>query len=77
MNTASYILLMTLFLTEGGTLEAEQEIAAENLQECRIEAKRQREALLREFALSVEERGMCPFRDVKIRCVQQKNTGSR
>ncbi len=77
MNTASYILLMTLYLTEGGTLEAEQEIAAQSLQECRIEAKRQREVLLREFALSVEERGMCPFKDVKIRCERQKNKASR
>ena len=74
MSATSYILLLTLFLTEGGTLEAEQEIDVSSLQECRVEAKRQQDALLREFALSVEERGMCPFRDVKIRCERRKGS---
>ena len=72
MSTSTYIMLLTLFLTEGGTLEAEQEISAATLQECRIEAQKQQAALRREFALSVEERGMCPFRDVQITCVRKK-----
>ena len=63
MSATSYILLLTLFLTEGGTLEAEQEIDASSLQECRVEAKRQQDALLRE-----------PFRDVKIRCERRKGS---
>lgn len=72
MSTSTYIMLLTLFLTEGGTLEAEQEVSAATLQECRIEAQKQQAALRREFALSVEERGMCPFRDVQITCVRKQ-----
>ncbi len=72
-TSATYILFLTLFLTEGGTLEAEQDIDASSLQECRREAQRQQEALRREFALSVEERGMCPFRDVKVVCQKRSN----
>ena len=60
------------YLEEGGTLEAEQEVSAATLQECRIEAQKQQAALRREFALSVEERGMCPFRDVQITCVRKQ-----
>jgi hypothetical protein len=68
MGSSTYILLMTLFLTEGGTLEAEQDTQAATLKECNLEAKQQQEALRQEFAMSREERGMCPFRDVKIVC---------
>lgn len=73
MASSAYILLMTLFLTEGGTLEAEQDTAAVTMKECRLEAQRQQEVLRREFALSVEERGMCPFRDVKVVCQRKKD----
>ena len=38
------------------------------LYECVQEAARQEKALRREFAITKEERGICPFRDVKIRC---------
>ena len=72
MNAPSYILLLTLFLTEGGTLEAEQDTTATSIEECREEAWRQSEALSKEFALSTRERGICPFRDVKIRCEKRK-----
>ncbi len=72
-TSAAYILFLTLFLTEGGTLEAEQDIDVSSLQECRREARRQQEALRREFTLSVEERGMCPFRDVKVVCQKKKD----
>lgn len=72
MQTSTYILLLTLYLAEGGTLEAEQEIQVPSMKECRIEAQRQQQALKREFTLSVEERGMCPFRDVKVRCERKK-----
>ena len=68
MGSSTYILLMTLFLTEGGTLEAEQDTQAVTLKECKQEASQQQEALRREFALTKEERGMCPCRDVKIVC---------
>ena len=64
----SYVLLITLFLTEGGTLEAEEDTSLTNRQECVQEAARQEKALRREFAITKEERGICPFRDVKIRC---------
>ncbi len=72
MGSSTYILLLTLFLTEGGTLEAEQDTNAATLKECKLEAKQQQEVLQREFALSREERGMCPFRDVKIVCKKKK-----
>ncbi len=68
MGSSTYILLLTLFLTEGGTLEAEQDTQAVTLKECKQEAKQQQEVLQREFAMSREERGMCPFRDVKVVC---------
>lgn len=71
-STATYVLLMTLFLTEGGTLEAEQEIGTVTYKECRLEAQRQQQVLRQEFALSKEERGMCPFRDVKVTCQKQR-----
>ena len=64
----SYVLLITLFLTEGGTLEAEEDTSLTSRQECVQEAARQEKALRREFAITKEERGICPFRDVKIRC---------
>ena len=64
----SYVLLITLFLTEGGTLEAEEDTSLTSHQECVQEAARQEKALRREFAITKEERGICPFRDVKIRC---------
>ncbi len=67
-TSATYILFLTLFLTEGGTLEAEQDTSVTTISECRNEAQRQQQALRRDFALSVKERGMCPFRDVKIVC---------
>ena len=42
MTTASYVLLMTLYLTEGGTLEAEEDAAALSSQEeCQQIAKQQ------------------------------------
>ena len=42
MPTASYVLLMTLYLTEGGTLEAEEDAAALSSQdECQQIAKQQ------------------------------------
>ena len=62
------MLLITLFLTEGGTLEAEEDTSLTSRQECVQEAARQEKALRREFAITKEERGICPFRDVKIRC---------
>lgn len=69
MTTASYVLLMTLYLTEGGTLEAEEDAAAlSSLEECQRAAKHQENALREEFARTKAERGVCPFRDVKIRC---------
>lgn len=69
MTTASYVLLMTLYLTEGGTLEAEEDAAALSSQEeCQQIAKQQKKALRDEFARTKSERGVCPFRDVKIRC---------
>lgn len=69
MTTASYVLLMTLYLTEGGTLEAEEDAAALSSQEkCQQIAKQQEKALRDEFARTKSERGVCPFRDVKIRC---------
>lgn len=69
MTTASYVLLMTLYLTEGGTLEAEEDVAALSSQEeCQQIAKQQEKALRDEFARTKSERGVCPFRDVKIRC---------
>ena len=64
----SYVLLITLFLTEGGTLEAEEDTSLTSRQECVQEAARQEKALRREFAITKEERGICPFRDVKSRC---------
>ena len=64
----SYVLLITLFLTEGGTLEAEEDTSLTSRQECVQEAARQEKALRREFAITKEERGICPFRNVKIRC---------
>ena len=64
----SYVLLITLFLTEGGTLEAEEDTDLTSRQACLQEAARQEKALRREFAITKEERGICPFRDVKIRC---------
>ena len=64
----SYVLLITLFLTEGGTLEAEEDTSLTSRQECVQEAARQEKALRREFAITKEERGICPFRDEKIRC---------
>ena len=64
----SYVLLITLFLTEGGTLEAEEDTSLTGRQGCVQEAARQGKALRREFAITKEERGICPFRDVKIRC---------
>ena len=64
----SYVLLITLFLTEGGTLEAEEDTSLTSRQECVQEAARQEKALRREFAITKEERGICPVRDVKIRC---------
>ena len=64
----SYVLLITLFLTEGGTLEAEEDTSLTSRQECVQEAARQEKALRREFAITKEERGICPFRDVKLRC---------
>ena len=64
----SYVLLITLFLTEGGTLEAEEDTSLTSRQECVKEAARQEKALRHEFAITKEERGICPFRDVKIRC---------
>ena len=64
----SYVLLITLFLTEGGTLGAEEDTSLTSRQECVQEAARQEKALRREFAITKEERGICPFRDVKIRC---------
>ena len=64
----SYVLLITLFLTDGGTLEAEEDTSLTSRQECVQEAARQEKALRREFAITKEERGICPFRDVKIRC---------
>lgn len=69
MTTASYVLLMTLYLTEGGTLEAEEDAAALSSQEeCQQIAKQQEKTLRDEFARTKSERGVCPFRDVKIRC---------
>lgn len=68
MTTASYVLLITLFLTEGGTLEAEENTDLSSYSECTSEARRQEQALRQEFALTKKERGMCPFRDIKIRC---------
>lgn len=73
MNAPSYIMLLTLFLTEGGTLEAEQDTTATSMEECREEARRQSAALREEFALTTRERGLCPFRDVKIRCERRKH----
>ena len=67
---ATYLLLITLFLTEGGTLEAEAESSARTMGECRVEASTQEKAFREEFALTEEERGLCPFTDVKIRCVR-------
>ena len=69
MTTASYVLLMTLYLTEGGTLEAEEDAAALSSQEEGQQiAKQQEKALRYEFARTRSERGVCPCRDVKIRC---------
>lgn len=68
MTTASYVLLMTLYLTEGGTLEAEEDAALSSQEECQQIAKQQEKALRDEFARTKSERGVCPFRDVKIRC---------
>ncbi len=77
MTASSYVLLLTILLTEGGTLEAEQETAAPTLQECRLEARRQQQALRSEFVLTARERGMCPFRDVEIRCEKRKESAGR
>ncbi len=74
MSATAYILLLTLSLTEGGTLEAEQETDARTLEECQSRAQAQQAQLRREFALSLEDRGMCPFRDVKIRCEKMRQS---
>ena len=74
MTTASYMLLITLFLTEGGTLEAEGDTAAKTMTECTRQAREQEKILRQEFAQTREERGLCPFRDVRITCRKAKKT---
>lgn len=70
--SATYLLLITLYLTEGGTLEAEADSTQTSLALCREEAHQQEIALRREFALAKEERGICPFTNVKIRCERRR-----
>lgn len=73
MNTTSYLLLITLFLTEGGTLEAEADSESHTMRECKLEATEQEKALREEFSLTTQERGLCPFTDVKIQCKRVRN----